>query len=173
MTPNNYILHNAAEGYTIDAAIKGQTSLVFYDSLRQAAMVPELRQNTIMPYKEKTPEALFSQWAAVLKQDTRTVKAREFWWTEYGAYGTNTFQVQQSGGGVPVTVSLDTWSMSKAGFYSKPLQNFYAYIKDLNQKVKITAKNDAVNPNTVTLQPINNEVLNLTQFSNYTLPELR
>jgi len=174
MANNNYILHSAAEGYTIEAAIKGQTSLVFYDSLRQAAMVPELRQKTIMPYKEQTPEALFSQWAAAMKQDSRTVKAREFWWTEYGAYGTNTFQVQQSGGGVPgpgvaVTVSLDTWSMSKAGFFSKPGVNFYAYIKGLNQKVKITAKNENVDPNTVTLEPINNEVLDLTVNGNYTL----
>jgi len=171
----NYTPFAGAESYSFNDYINGQTDATFYDSLYYATRFPSVRTSTIMPYREKTPEALFSQWQAALGQDQRMVTVNEFYWTEYGAYGTLTFQAQPSAlavpaAGQPVTVSLDIWSMSKAGMFSKPVEGYTAYIKELgNQKVNITAVNKLANPSTVTLEPVNNEVLDLTQLGSYTI----
>lgn len=169
-----------AGSFSIDDVIQGQTPLVMYDSLKQAALLPAIRQvrsggkaQVIMPYDEKTPEALFSQMQACWGSENRTVPAREFYWLEYDSYDTLTFVVDKSGssvpaGGQPVTVSIDFLSRSTQGNYTKPIEGYYAWIKENNrQKVLITAVNKAAD--TVVLQPINGEVLDLTKYGRYTI----
>lgn len=176
---NNNVFSCDAGSYSIDAAIAGQTPLVMYDSLKQAAYLPEIRQvrgggtaQVIMPYDQRTPEALFSQMSAAYGQETRTVSSREFYWLEYDSYDTLTFVTNKSnagipGPGVPVQVSIDVLSRSVSGNYTKPLSGYYAYIKELNrQKVFISGVNKA--GDTVTFTPINGEVLDLTKYGRYT-----
>lgn len=176
--PNLNVFQCEAGTFAISDAIAGQTPLAMYDSLKQAALLPAIRANQngmasiIMPYAEKTPEALFSQMQAAFGSENRTVKAREFFWLEYDSYDTLSFVVDKSAAavpaaGAPVTVSFNALSKSGVGGYVKPLANYYAWIKENNrQKVLITVVNGS---STVTLQPINGETLNLTQYSRYTI----
>lgn len=177
--PNLNVFSCDAGSFSIDAAIAGQTPLVMYDSLKQAALLPAIREArsgggamVIMPYDEKTPEALFSQMSAAWGVENRMVKAREFYWLEYDAYDTLTFVVDKSqiavpAAGNPVTVNINALSKSQNGNYTKPLANYYAWIKENNrQQVIISAVGGTT---TVTLQPINGETLDLTQYSRYTI----
>jgi len=164
--------------FSIADAINGQTPLVMYDALKQVALLPAIRENAngqasiIMPYAEKTPEALFSQMQAAWGADNRVQKSTEFHWLEYDSYDTLSFVVDKSvaavpAAGAPVTVSFNSLSKSQTGNYVKPLANYYAWIKENNrQRVLITVVNGS---STVTMQPINGEVLNLTQYSRYTI----
>lgn len=177
---NNNVFQCDAGSFSIDQAISGQTPLVMYDSLKQAALLPAIRQvrggggaQVIMPYDEKTPEALFSQMQAAFGAENRTVPAREFYWLEYDSYDTLSFVVNKSNGaipagGTPVDVSIDSLSKSATGNYAKPIGGYYAFIKENNrQKVFISAVNKTTN--VVTMTPINGEVLNLTQYGRYTI----
>ncbi len=168
-----------AGSFSISEAITGQTPLVMYDSLKQAALLPAIREAksgggamVIMPYDEKTPEALFSQMQAAWGSENRMVKAREFYWLEYDAYDTLTFVVDKSNASVPaggaaVTVNIDALSKSTTGGFVKPLAGYYAWIKENNrQSVIITTVTGSTS---VTLTPINGEVLNLTLYSRYTI----
>lgn len=164
--------------FSITDAINGQTPLVMYDALKQTSLLPAIRANAngmasiIMPYAEKTPEALFSQMQSAWGADNRVQKATEFHWLEYDSYDTLSFVVDKSvvavpAAGAPVTVSFNSLSKSQAGSYVKPIANYYAWIKENNrQTVLITVVNGS---STITLQPINGEVLNLTQYSRYTI----
>lgn len=178
-TPNLNVFSCDAGSFSITDAIAGQTPLVMYDSLKQAALLPAIREArsgggamVIMPYDEKTPEALFSQMQAAFGSENRSVKANQFYWLEYDSYDTLTFVVTKSGSAIPaanapVTVSIDALSKSQNGNYIKPLANYYAWIKENNrQSVIISAVGGT---STVTLQPINGEVLDLTQYSRYTI----
>lgn len=177
-TQSNNVFSCDAGSFSITDAITGQTPLIMYDSLKQAALLPAIREArsggamVIMPYDEKTPEALFAQMQAAWGAENRTVKAREFYWLEYDAYDTLSFVVNQSSvavpaGGNPVTVSFNTLSKSQLGNYVKPIAGYYAWVKENNRQQVII---DVVNgTNTVRLQPINGEVLNLTQYSRYTI----
>lgn len=169
-----------AGSFSIDQAISGQTPLAMYDSIKQAALLPAIRQirggggaQVIMPYDSRTPEALWSQMQAAFGSENRTVPAREFYWLEYDSYDTLTFVVNQSGSpvgapGVPVTATIDNLSRSVSGNYTKPIEGYYAYIKENNrQKVFITAVNKGVD--TIVLTPINGEVLDLTKYGRYTI----
>lgn len=169
-----------AGNYSIDEAIKGQTPLVMYDSLKQAALLPAIRQvrsggsaQVIMPWDEKTPEALFSQMQAAFGSENRTVPASEFYWLEYDSYDTLTFVVNKSAGAVPspgqsVEVAINNLSTSVSGNFTKPISGYYAWIKENNrQKVYISAVNKS--SDRVTLQPINGETLNLTTYGRYTI----
>jgi hypothetical protein len=57
--PNLNVFSCEAGTFSITDAIAGQTPLVMYDSLKQAALLPEIRANAdgmasiIMPYAEK------------------------------------------------------------------------------------------------------------------------
>lgn len=165
--------------YSISDAIAGQTPLVMYDSLKQAALLPELRQQrsggnalVIMPYDERTPEALFSQMEAAWGSERRTVKSKEFYTLEYDNYDTLSFVVDKSvvavpAAGAPVTVNINALSKSTNGNYIKPLATYYAWIKEANRQLVIISAVGGTS--TVTLQPTNNEVLDLTQYSRYTL----
>ena len=177
--PNLNVFSCDAGTYSISAAINGQTPLVMYDSLKQAALLPALRQQrsgggamVIMPYDEKTPEALFSQMQAAWGSENRVVMAREFYWLEYDNYDTLTFVTNQSVAAVPaagasVTVNINNLSKSTQGGYVKPLAGYYAWIKENNrQSVIITTVNGSTS---VELTPINGEVLNLTLYSRYTI----
>ena len=79
---NNNVFSCDAGTFSIDQAIQGQTPLAMYDSLKQAAYLPEIRQlrsgkgaQVIMPYDTKSPEALWSQMQAAFKQENRTVES--------------------------------------------------------------------------------------------------
>jgi hypothetical protein len=105
--PNLNVFSCDAGTFSITDAIAGQTPLVMYDSLKQAALLPAIRQvrsggqaQVIMPYDEKTPEALFSQMQACFGSENRTVPAREFYWLEYDSYDTLTFVIDQVAGAV-------------------------------------------------------------------------
>jgi hypothetical protein len=166
--------------FSIDQAIQGQTPLVMYDSLKQAAYLPAIRQvrsggsaQVIMPYDVRTPEALWSQMQAAFGSENRTVPAREFYWLEYDSYDTLTFVVDKvagvpGAGGAPVIATIDTLSRSTSGNYTKPISGYYGWIKENNrQKVFITSVNKAAD--TVVLTPINGEVLDLTKYGRYTV----
>lgn len=168
-----------AGSFSIDEAIAGQTPLVMYDSLKQAALLPAIRQvkggmgaQVIMPYEQKTPEALFSQIQAAFGSENRTWASREGYWLEYDSYDTLTFVTGKAAGsvpaaGVPSTVTIDTLSRSTQGNYTKPISGYYAYVKENNrQKVFITTVNKSAD--TVVVTPINGEVLDLTKYSRYT-----
>lgn len=177
-TPNLNVFSCDAGSFSITDAITGQTPLVMYDALKQTSLLPAIRANAngmasvIMPYAEKTPEALFSQMQAAWGSENRVMPAREFYWLEYDAYDTLSFVVDKSlvavpAGGAPVTVSFNSLSKSQTGNFVKPIANYYAWIKENNrQQVIISVVNGS---STVTLQPINGEVLNLTQYSRYTI----
>lgn len=177
--PNLNVFSCDAGTFSIEDAISGQTPLAMYDALKQAAYLPELRANRadgmasiIMPYAEKSPEALFSQMQAAWGADNRMAKSREVYWLEYDSYDTLSFVVNKSAAAVPaagnpVTVNINALSKSQTGGYVKPLANYYAWVKENNrQSVIITVVNGS---STVTLQPINGEVLNLTQYDQYTI----
>lgn len=179
-TPANLNVFSCDAGtYSIQDAINGQTPLVMYDSLKQAALLPAIREArsgggamVIMPYDEKTPEALFSQMSAAMGVESRTVKANQFYWLEYDNYDTLTFVVNKSAvaipaAGAPVTVNINNLSKSVNGGYVKPLQDYYAWIKENNRQVVLISA--VGGSSTVTLTPINGEVLDLTQYSRYTI----
>lgn len=183
---NLNVFYSEASSFSIDQPIQGQTQLAMYDSLKQAALLPEIRQarsgggaQVIMPYDERTPEALFSQMQAAFGTETRTAKSREFYWLEYDNYDSLTFVVSQVNGSVPaagqpVTATIAPLSRSVSGNYTKPIGGFYAWIKELNrQQVLITAVSGEVGgpagANQVILQPINGQTLNLTQYGSYTI----
>lgn len=176
--PNLNVFSCDAGTFSIADAINGQTPLVMYDALKQAALLPSLRANSdgmasiIMPYAEKTPEALFSQMQAAWGSENRVVKANEFYWLEYDSYDSLSFVVDKStssvpAGGAAVTVNINALSKSQNGSYVKPLATYYAWIKECNrQQVIITTVTGSTS---VTLTPINGEILNLTQYSRYTI----
>jgi hypothetical protein len=175
---NNNVFICDAGSFSIDQAIAGQTPLVMYDSLRQAALLPDVRAvkkggmaQVIMPWDEKTPEALFSQMQAAFGADNRTVPSREFFWLEYDSYDTLSFVVAPAApgsAGAPVTTTIDPLSTSAVGNYTKPIGGYYGWIKELNrQEVIITTVSKALD--TVTLQPINGQSINLTGYSRYTI----
>ena len=124
MQSNLNVFSCDAGTFSISDAIAGQTPLVMYDALKQAALLPDLRSNgpdgkasIIMPYAEKSPEALFSQMQAAWGSDARTVKANQFYWLEYDAYDTLSFVVDKSSAavpaaGAPVTVNFNALSNS-------------------------------------------------------------
>lgn len=176
---NNNVFQCDAGNFSIDQAIAGQTPLVMYDTLKQAAYLPAIRQVrsgsgalVIMPYDERTPEALFSQMMAAFGSENRTVPANQFYWLEYDNYDTLSFVVDQvSVAGTPnnpVNATIDPLSSSQIGNYTKPIANYYAYIKENNrQKVLITNVNKTTN--VVTLQPINGQSINLSVYGRYTI----
>lgn len=175
---NNNVFSCDAGNFSIDQAIAGQTPLVMYDSLKQAALLPAIRQlksgsgaQVIMPYDERSPEALFSQMMAAFGSENRTVTANQFYWLEYDSYDTLTFVVDQSTTGAPgatVTATIDPLSSSQVGNYTKPIAGYYAYIKENNrQKVLITAVNKTTN--VVSFQPINGQSINFSNYSRYTI----
>src|ERR1700744_1291331 len=128
---NNNVFNCDAGNFSIDQAIAGQTPLVMYDSLKQAAYLPAIRQvrsgkgaQVIMPYDERTPEALFSQMMAAFGSENRIVPANQFYWLEYDNYDTLSFVVDQAAAGapgVPVNATIDALSSSQVGNSTKPL----------------------------------------------------
>lgn len=162
--------------WSIDECLNGQSVLPFYDPLAQVALQKSLREETVLCYNQTGPEGLFAQMAALLGADERTVKSNPFYWTEMCNDETITATVAKSGGSVPaggvaVTVNLAMKSMSTNGKFSMPRAGYRAYIKELTgQAVDIIAVNKSVTgAHTVTIKPINGEVLDLTKFSYYTL----
>lgn len=176
--PNLNVFSCDAGNFSIDQAIAGQTPLAFYDSLKQAALLPSIRSlrsgkaQVIMPWDEKTPEALFSQMQAAWGSENRTVPAREFFWLEYDSYDTLTFVTGAAASvpaaGSPVNVTIDVLSQSQNGNFTKPIAGYYAWIKELNrQQVIITNVNKT--SDVVQITPINGQVLNMTQYARYTI----
>jgi len=176
---NNNVFTCDAGNFSIDQAIAGQTPLVMYDSLKQAAYLPAIRQvrsggsaQVIMPYDERSPEALFSQMMAAFGSENRTVPANQFYWLEYDSYDTLSFVV---GGGIGVSApngtlnaTIDVLSSSQIGNYTKPISGYYAYIKE-NNRQKVLISNVNKTTNVVTLQAINGQTLNMQTYSRYTI----
>lgn len=180
--PNYNQFQSEAGTFSIDAAIKGQTPLAFYDPLKQIAYQPEIRKNgegmisAVLPYADSGFWGFWSQVMSMLGGDKKMVKARKFWWAEYDQYATVSFAVGKSAlavpaAGAPVTVQVSKQSLSQNGVFAKPLAGYKAMIKENNRQiVNITNVSNAGNGvYNITFTPINNEVLNLTQRSLYTV----
>lgn len=180
--PNYNQFQSEAGTYSIDQAIKGQTPLTFYDPLKQIAYQPEVRRgmdgkiSAVLPYWEGGFWGLFSQLQAYLGADKKMVKARKFWWAEYDQYQTISFAIGAASGGVPapgvgVNVLVTRQSLSQNGVFAKPLAGYKAMIKEANRQiVNIRTVTQLPNGNfQLALDPINNEVLNLTTRSQYTV----
>lgn len=56
--------------------------VVNFNALNQIDLKPELRQNTILRYKNKDTEGLFSEIQKMLGRDNRSIKTNPFYWTE-------------------------------------------------------------------------------------------
>jgi hypothetical protein len=180
--PNYNQFQSEGATYSIDAAIKGQTPQAFYDPLKQIAYQPSVRRGnngdivSVLPYKDSGFWGLWSQLAAALGSDKKMVKASTFWWAEYDQFATVSFAVGKSAlaipaGGLSVTVQVSRASLSQNGVFAKPLAGYRCMIKELNRQiVDITAVQQLPNGNfNITFTPINNEVLNLTARSQYTI----
>jgi|SRR5882762_201772 len=167
--------------YAIDATIKGQTALQMYDPLAQMVFNPEIRGNIsgeasiVLPYQDSGLWGLWSQIQALLGTDKKMVKANTFYWAEYDIFETAAFSVLKSSAGVPVggqsvTVAINRFSMSQNGLFSKPIAGFQGFFKHNRQKVNITGVTETAAGNiSVTLSPINGEVLDLTTKATYIL----
>lgn len=182
MNPNQYF--SEAGNFNISDAIKGQTPHTFYDPLAQIVYRPEIRGNisgkasVILPYQDSGFWGLWSQIQALLGADKKTVKAREFYWAEYDLFETQAFSVWKStnavpAGGVAVTIKINRFSMSQNGLFTKPIKGFQAILKHNQQKVNITdVTENAAGDISITLAPINGEVLDLTQRNTYTVVQM-
>lgn len=168
--------------YNIDDVIKGQSGLTMYDPLKQIAFQPSIRRNgagnvaPVLPYAQTSLWGLMSQLQALWGSDKKTVKARRFFYAEYMAYGTYAFAINKSAnavpsGGVAVTVKVNRFSLAQNGLFGKPLGGFTAYIKELGQQnVTITNVTPLASGDfNITLEPINGEILDLTQKGKYTV----
>ena len=180
--PNTNQFFSEAGTFNIDQVIKGQTPLTYYDPLKQVAYQPSLRRGAdgkiaaVLPYADSGLWGLFSQLQAVLGSDKKMVKARKFFWGEYDQFQTFSFAVKKSGAAVPaagigVVVALSRQSMNATGIFTKALEGFRAMVKENNQQVVDIINIFAPTPGTINvqLQPINNEVLDLTQRGQYTI----
>jgi hypothetical protein len=167
--------------YAINQAIKGQTAVQMYDPLAQMVYKPDIRGTIagkaaiVLPYAKTGYWGLWSQIQSLLGLDKKMVKASTFYWAEYDIFETQAFSVlgvvgAPPSGGVAVTVAINRFSMSANGLFSKPIAGFQGFFKHNRQKVNITAVNEtAAGTINVTLQPINNQVLDLTQKKTYIL----
>lgn len=160
--------------FDIGTVMQGQSQLVWYDPLAQIALQPSLRDGTIMCYKDSGVEGMFAEIQAMISQDKRTVKTNPYYWTEYCEPTTLAITLAAAGSvgaaGAQVTVALDKSDYSRGGKYSPPKVGYRGYIKEINQVVNITATTKTTaGSHTVGLTPINGEILDLTQFANYTL----
>lgn len=180
--PNQNQFFSEGAMYSIDQAIAGQTPLSFYDPLKQIAYQPEIRKGmdgkiaSVLPYWDSGLWGLFSQLSAHLGSDKKMVKASKFFWAEYDQFQTVSFAVGQASGGVPssgigVSVNVSRQSLSANGIFAKPLAGYRAMIKENNRQiVDITNVVQLPNGNyQITFTPINNEVLDLTKRSQYTI----
>ncbi len=180
--PNLNQFQSEGATYSIDQAIKGQTPLAFYDPLKQIAYQPEVRRGadnnivSVLPYKDSGFWGLWSQLAAALGSDKKMVKASTFWWAEYDQFATVSFAVGKSAlavpsGGIGVTVTVSRASLSQNGVFAKPLTGYRCMIKELNRQV-VDITNVIQLPTggfNITFTPINNEVLDMTGRSQYTI----
>lgn len=173
---NNKTFTCDAGTFTIDEAINGQSQLAFYDSLAQVALRPSLREGTVLCYWKQGIEGLFAQLQALIKADNRVVKTNPYYWTEQCAEETITVTVKKSLASVPaagatVTLTLAPNSHSATGKASRPRAGYRAYIKENGrQGANITAVSKSVTgAHTITLEPLNGEVLDLTKFDTYTI----
>lgn len=162
--------------YTIDEAINGQSQLTFYDSLAQVALRPSLRQGTVLCYWKQGIEGLFAALQSNLKADNRMVKTNPYYWTEMCSEETISVTVKKSNAAVgdpgdSVAVTLAPQSHSSNGKFSRPRAGYRAYIKENNrQGVNVIAVSKSVTgAHTITLEPLNGQVLDLTKYDTYTV----
>lgn len=161
--------------FSIDECLSGQSTLPFYDPLKQIALRPDLRTSTVLCYNQTSVEGLFAQLGASLGADKRTVKTNPFYWTEYCQDTQITVTVKRaaaaSSPGGQVVLTLSTGSHSVNGKFSGAQKGYRAYIKERNgQAVDIEDVNRSVTGAfTITVRGINNEVVDLTKYDTYTL----
>jgi hypothetical protein len=179
---NNNQFFSEGATYSIPQAIKGQTPLAFYDPLKQVAYQPEVRRGAdgkiaaVLPYWDSGLWGLFSQLQSVLGSDKKMVKARKYWWAEYDQFQTYAFAIGKASGavpgaGFPVTVNVSRASLSQNGVFAKPLAGYRCMIKEINRQVVdiINVVENSIGNYAITFQPINNQVLDLTGRSQYTV----
>lgn len=160
--------------YSLDQCLCGQAPLALYDPLAQVALRPNLRHDTILCYKDTSVEGLFSQIQAAIGADNRVVTTNPFYWTEKCNDVQVTFNVgpaaAPSAPGGQVTVPLTGNSMSINGQFSSPKADRRVYFKELDGQAAniVSVDRSIAGAQTVTLQAINNEVLDLTKFPIYT-----
>jgi hypothetical protein len=162
--------------FSIDSCINGQTPLTYYDALAQVALQRSLREGTILCYNQTGVEGLFSQLQSLLGADKRVVKSNPFYWAEICGDFVITTTVKKSQDEVPsagdsVTLLIDASSHSANGNFSLPKSGYRAYIKELKgQGVDIISVSKSISgQHSVELKPLNNEVLDMTKFPQYTL----
>lgn len=161
--------------FNIDDVMSGQSELVWYDPLKQIALNPSLREGTILTYKDMDVEGLFAEVNELLNPGKYMVKTNPHYWTEYSEPTTLVTSLQKASAagaaGAEVTVSLDKSTYSKNGKFSVPKKGYRGTIKELgNQTVNVTSITKTVNgAHTIGLTPINNQVLDMTKFTTYTL----
>lgn len=166
--------------FGFDAIIRGQTPLIYNDLLTQVATQRDLRTDAVMCYQHASIEGLLAQIQDMLGGDagteSRRVVASPYFWPEYcedvtiittikplNAVGTANQQL---------TVTIDSSSHSKNGLFSKPRAGFRAYIQENNNQAVniISVAKTPTGANTMVIQGINNEIVDLTQVAaGYTL----
>lgn len=165
----------AAGTFSIADAINGQTPLSYYDPLAQIAMRPDLRDGIVMCYDRSGLEGIFSQLQAVTKSDNRMVKTNPYYWTEKCQDDTIITTVKRvvtpGTAGNTIVATVDSSSHTRGGQFSKPMAGRRGYIKEKNgQGFNVVSVDRTVNgQHTVTLEPLNNEALDLSKLSEYTL----
>jgi hypothetical protein len=162
--------------FGVDEVMMGQSQMAYYDPLNQVLLEKDLRLDTILQYNTTGIEGLMAQLSGLMGSDNRMVKSNPYYWTEYNEETTIITSINPSTAGVPsagasVTVNIDTTSMSRNGVFSVPRAGFRGMIKELKmQNVNVTAVTKTpVGHHTITLAPINGQVLDLTKLSNYTV----
>lgn len=166
--------------FGFDAIIRGQTPLIYNDLLTQVATQRDLRTDAILCYQHAGIEGLLAQIQDMLGGDaeegTRRVVASPYFWPEYCEDVTIITTIKPAGSvpnaGATVSVTIDSSSHSKNGAFSVPRAGFRAYIQENNNQAAdiISVAKTPTGAHTMVLQPINNEVLDLTQVATgYTL----
>lgn len=162
--------------FQIDEVMNGQTALTYYDPLSQVLLEKDLRLDTILQYNTTGIEGLMAQLQGLLGSDNRMVKSNPYYWTEFNEESTIVTTIDKASGsagtpGQSITTTIDMTSHSRNGKFSVPRSGFRAMIKELKmQNVDITSVvKSPIFGHQITLAPINNETLDLTQLDYYTL----
>jgi len=161
--------------FHIDEVMRGQSALMYYDTLAQIALNPSLREGVILSYETTGVEGLFSQLQALVKADKRVVATNPYYWAEATHDVNITVGIKRAdAAGVAnqsITVKVEGASHSRNGQFSNAMKNRRAYIKELPGVVaNITDVNRTVTGgHTVTLEGVNGKALDLTKHATYTL----
>lgn len=179
--PNpNYFISQQNE-LMIEDPINGQQATALYDPIKQAALVPDLRQGAdgkpsiTLPYADMGFEGFLSQLLAEVSGSAeRKVKSREFYWAELDQWESMAFSIVGGAGTTPgntVATTISRFSQSQNGLFVKPLAGYDAILKeDSRRVVRITAVTQ-VSAGTwnISIKGQNNRTIDLTSRDKWTL----